>query len=81
MRNPRLNDSQQINDALYQFHQALLKEKLSLSEECMQSFLDKVSLRKLSEIQTFKYEGATIEFELLKVLSSMDNDKSPGMMA
>ena len=47
----------------------------------MQSFLDKVSLRKLSEIQTFKYEGATIEFELLKVLSSMDNDKSPGMMA
>ena len=47
----------------------------------MQSFLDKVSLRKLSEIQTFKCEGATIEFELLKALSSMDNDKSPGMMA
>ena len=76
-----LNDSQQINDALYKFYQALLKEKVTLSEECMQSFLDNVSLRKLNEIQTLKYEGAIIEFELLKALSSMDNDKSPGMMA
>ena len=78
MNKKELNDSQQINDALYKFYQALLKEKVTLSEECMQSFLDNVSLRKLNEIQTLKYEGAIIEFELLKVLSSMDNDKSPG---
>ena len=28
-----LNNSQQINDALYNFYQTLFKEKLSLSEE------------------------------------------------
>ena len=44
-----LNDSQQINDGLYNFYQALLKEKLSLLEERIQSFLDKVSLPKLNE--------------------------------
>ena len=44
----------------------------------MQSFLDKVSLPKLNENQTFKCEGAITECELLKALTSMDNDKSPG---
>ena len=49
-----LNDSQQINDALYNFYQTLFKEKLSISEECIQSFLDKVSLPKLNENQALK---------------------------
>ena len=39
-----LNDSQQLNDALYDFYQTIFKEKLSFSEECRQKFLDKVSL-------------------------------------
>ena len=73
-----INDSQQINDALYNFYQTLFKEKLSISEECIQSFLDKVSLPKLNENQTLKCEGAITECELLKALTSMDNDKSPG---
>ena len=30
-----LNDSQKRNDGLYNFYQTLLKEQLSLSEECM----------------------------------------------
>ena len=37
-----------------------------------------MSLPKLNENQTLKYEGAISECELLKALSSMDNDKSPG---
>ena len=49
-----LNDSQQINDALYNFYQTLFKEKLSISEECTQNFLDKVSLPRLNENQTLK---------------------------
>ena len=73
-----LNDSQQINDALYNFYQTLFKEKLSISEECIQSFLDKVSLPKLNENQTLKCKGAITECELLKALTSIDNDKSPG---
>ena len=73
-----INDSRQINDALYNFYQTLFKEKLSISEECIQSFLDKVSLPKLNENQTLKCEGAITECELLKALTSMDNDKSPG---
>ena len=37
-----LNDSQQINDALYNLYQTLFKEKLSKSEECIQTFLDQI---------------------------------------
>ena len=47
-------------------------------EECIQSFLDKVSLPKLNENQALKCEGAITECELLKALTFMDNDKSPG---
>ena len=78
MNKKQLNDSQQINDALYNFYQTLYEEKLSISEECIQIFLDKVSLPKLNENQTLKCEGAIIESELLKVLTSMDNNKSLG---
>ena len=73
-----LSDSQQINDALYNFYQTLFKEKLSISDECIQSFLDKVPLPKLNENQTLKCEGAITECEHIKALTSMDNDKSPG---
>ena len=55
-----------------------IKEKLSILEECIQSFLDKVSLPKLNENQTLKCEGAVTEGKLLKPLTSMDKDKSPG---
>ena len=44
----KLNDSQQINDALYNFYQTLFKGIISLAQECIQSFLDKVSIPKLS---------------------------------
>ena len=77
MNKKELNDSQQINDALYDFYQTLFKEKLSILEERMQNFLDKVSLPKLYENQTRKCEGAITECELWKALTSMDNDKSP----
>ena len=78
MNKKELNNSQEINHALYNFYQTLFKEKLSISEECIQSFLDKLFLPKFNENQTFKCEGAITESELLKPLTSMDNDKSPG---
>ena len=53
-----LNDSHQINDGLYNFFQTLFKEKLSILKECIQSFLDKVSLPKLNQNQILKCEGA-----------------------
>ena len=74
MHKKELNDSQQINDALYN----ICQEKLSISEECIQSFLDKVSLPKINENQKLKCEDVIIECELLKALTSMDNDQSPG---
>ena len=37
-----------------------------------------MSLPKLNKNQTLKCEGATTECELVKALTSMDNDKSPG---
>ena len=78
MNKKELNDCQQINYALYNFYQTLFKEKLSISEEYIQSFLDKVSLPKLNENQILKCEGAITESELLKTLTFMNNDKSPG---
>ena len=81
MNKQELNYSQQINDALYNFYQTLFKEKLSISEECIQCFLDNVSLPKLNENQTLKCECAITEYELLKALTAMNNDKSPGNMA
>ena len=71
-----LRDSQQINDVLYNIYQALFKEKQYI-EECIQIFLDKVTLSKLNENQILKCEVAITESELLKALTSMDNDKSP----
>ena len=68
----KLNDSQQINDALYNLYQTLFKEALSIQEECIQSFLDKVSLPKLNENQTLKHEGVITESELLKALIFLD---------
>ena len=78
MKKKELNDSQQINDALFNFYLNLFKEKLSISEECIQSFLDKVSLPKINENQTLMCEGGITESELLNTLTSMDNNKSPG---
>ena len=51
---------------------------MSLLEECIQSFLDKVSLSKLTENQTLKCEGRITESELLNALTSMVKDKSLG---
>ena len=70
-------NKKELNNSQYQ---TLFLNKLSLSEECIQSFLHKVSLPKLNENQTLKCEGAITESKLLKALTSMDNDndKSPG---
>ena len=47
-------------------------------DKCIQSFVDKVSLPTLNENQTVNCEGVITECELLKSLTSMNNDKSPG---
>ena len=49
-----------------------------MSEESIQSFLDKVSFSKLNDDQALECEGIIKENEMLKALSSMDNDKTPG---
>ena len=45
------NEPQEIRIALYDFYQFFFKEKLSLYEESLQSFLDKLSLPKLNNNQ------------------------------
>ena len=59
MNKKKLKDSEQINDALYitSIKETPLKEKLSISEKCIQSLLDKVFLTKLGKNQTLKCEG------------------------
>ena len=60
---------------------SLFKEKLSISEEYIQSFLVKVSLPKLNQNQTLKCEGAITGCELLKALTSMIMINLQEMMA
>ena len=50
------------------------------SEECMQSFPDNVSLPKLNENQTLKYEGTITVSKLLKALTSMDKENDQEKM-
>ena len=78
MNKKELNDSREINDALYSFYRTPFKEKLSISEEFIHSFLDKVSPPKLNENQSLKCEDAITECELSNASTSVDNDKSPG---
>ena len=73
-----MNETQGISNALNGFYQSIFKEKLSLSKESIQSFLDKVSLPKLNDNQALECECFMKENELLKAIISMDNDKKPG---
>ena len=45
--------------------------------DVLHDFLDKVSLPELNENQTLKCEGVITDCELLKALTSMNNDKYP----
>ena len=72
-----LQEPQAISNALYGFYQILFKEQLSLSEKSIQSFLDKVPLPNLNDNQALESSPIN-ENELLKALTSMDNDKRPG---
>ena len=72
-----INEPQAISNALYDFYQILFKEQLSLSEKSIQSFLDKVPLPNLNDNQVLESSPIN-ENELLKALTSMDNDKRPG---
>ena len=64
---------------LYNFYQILNKKKnYPYRKNAYRVFLLNLSLPKLNENQTLKCEGAITECELLKALTSIDNDKSPG---
>ena len=52
-----INDSRQINDALYNFYQTFFKEKLSISEECIPSFLDNCLSLNLMKIKLLSVKG------------------------
>ena len=56
---------------MHDFYKTLFKEKLTISEESIQSIVDEVSLPKLIDNQALECEN-----ELLKALTSMDNDKT-----
>ena len=74
-----IHEPSAISNKLYDFYQTLFKEKLSLSEESIQSFLDKVSLPKLNDNQALECEGVINENKLLKVQLSWIMIKHQGM--
>ena len=71
-----ISKPQEISNALHDFYKTLFKEKLTISEESIQSIVDEVSLPKLIDNQALECEGVINENELLKALTSMDNDKT-----
>ena len=68
----------EINNELYKFYKNLFKENLNTSKEAISSFLKNINLPTVTNEPALECEGIISETELLKVLKSMKNDKSPG---
>ena len=55
-----------------------LKGNCPYLQKPIQSIVDKVSLPKLNDSQALECDGLMNENELLKALTSIDNDETPG---
>ena len=72
-----INGLVEINTEFQDFYIKLFTDNLSISKQNIFSLLEDLPVPKFQEEQVIKYEGEITEFELLKSLKSMKNDKSP----
>ena len=67
-----------INQELFDFYEGLFSENLNVSKNEIKQFLNLVSIPQLTEDQSKDCEFILSEKDLLLVLKSMPNNKSPG---
>ena len=67
-----------INQELFDFYKGLFSENLNVSKNEIMQFLNLVFIPQLTEEQSKDYEFILSEKDLLLVLNSMPNSKSPG---
>ena len=67
-----------INQELFDFYKGLFSENLNVSKNEIMQFLNLVSIPQLTEDQSKDCEFILSEKDLLLVLKSMPNNKSPG---
>ena len=67
-----------INQELFDFYKGLFSENLYVSKNEIKEFLNLVSIPQLTEDQSKDCEFILSEKDLLLVLKSMQNNKSPG---
>ena len=72
------NDEAEINNHIYSFFNYLYKETLSFSSNNLETYLNTISLPKLTKEKSKTLDGGITEKELLIALQSMENNKSPG---
>ena len=73
-----LTDIKEINEHIFKFYLNLFKKKNYSSTNDLNTFLETVSLPSLTGEQKNICEGPLKEEELLKSLTNMENNKSPG---
>ena len=73
-----ITNKNQINHQLHHFYKALFKEKLQMQNEKITAYLNQICIPVLTGEQTQTYEGPILEYELIKALKNMSNNKSPG---
>ena len=78
VNNQKITHQNKIQSELLFFYETLFKNTSSNTSEDCESFLNEVSVPKLSYEDARICEGDLNELELLKALKSMQNNKSPG---
>ena len=73
-----INDQNEINNHLLKFYKDLFSENIKTEPKCLEDYLNKIPIPKLSNNQKDLCEGIITEKELFAALKSMDNNKSPG---
>ena len=74
----KINDLVEINTELQDFYKKVFTDNLSISKHNVVSLLENLLVPKLQKEQVIKYKGEITKSEFLKLLKSMENDKSSG---
>ena len=74
----KITDISKINNHILQFYQNVFKEKQGTNENRFNSFLNDLNIPLLNSEEILSCEGNLAEQEIYKLLTSFENNKSPG---
>ena len=74
----KITDISKINNHILQFYQNVFKEKQGTNENRFNSFLNDLNIPLLNSEEMLSCEGNLAEQEIYKLLTSFENNKSPG---